>query len=127
MSKQKKIVAVVDDDPEMRAAMARLLSSFGYSAETFDSAETFLICASTSKAVCLVVDIELGNISGVELAHKLAADGFKFPIIFMTGRDDGMIKRQAAAAGGIAFLRKPFQANMLIDAINKTARALAVF
>jgi DNA-binding NtrC family response regulator len=77
MSKQKKIVAVVDDDPEMRAAMARLLSSFGYSAETFDSAETFLICASTSKAICLVVDIELGDISGVELAHKLAAR-FKF-------------------------------------------------
>jgi len=119
MSNQVKIVAVVDDDPEMRAAMASLLSSFGYGAETFDSAETFLICASTCKAVCLIVEIELGDISGVELAHQLAADGFKHPIIFMTGLDDGQIQTQAAAAGGIAFLRKPFPATMLIDAIKK--------
>jgi FixJ family two-component response regulator len=119
MSNQDKIVAVVDDDPEMRAAMASLLSASGYCAETFDSAETFLTCASTSKAICLVVDIQLGDISGVELAHQLAADGFKYPIIFMTGLDDGMIRHQAAAAGGIAFLHKPFPASTLIDAIKK--------
>jgi FixJ family two-component response regulator len=119
MSNQLKIVAVVDDDPEMRAAMASLLLSFGYGAETFDSAETFLTCASTCKAACLIVDIELGDISGVELAHQLAADGFKYPIIFMTGLDDRQIQTQAAAAGGIAFLQKPFPATMLLEAIKK--------
>ena len=122
MSNQKKIVAVVDDDPEMRAAMATLVSAYGYSVETFDSAETFLTCASTCKAICLLVDIQLGNISGIELAHQLASDGLKFPIIFMTGLDDTMIEGEAAAAGGIAFLRKPFPAKMLIDAVKKAAR-----
>jgi FixJ family two-component response regulator len=119
MPTQKTIVAVVDDDPEMRAAMVCLLSGFGYNVETFDSAETFLTCASTSKAMCLVVDIQLGDISGVELAHQLAADGYKYPIIFMTGLDDAVIQNQAAAAGCVAFLRKPFPANVLVDAIKK--------
>ena len=94
-----------------------LLSASGYGAETFDSAETFLVCVSTSKATCLLVDIQLGDISGIELAHKLAADGFKFPIIFMTGLNDVVIRSQATAAGGIAFLHKPFPAKELIDAI----------
>jgi FixJ family two-component response regulator len=119
MTNGQKIVAVVDDDPEMRAAMASLLSSYGYRAETFDSAETFLTCASTSKAMCLVVDIQLGDISGVELAHQLVADGYAYPIIFMTGLDDELIRKQADAAGGVAFLHKPFPARMLFAAIEK--------
>jgi FixJ family two-component response regulator len=122
MSNQKKTVAVVDDDPEMRAAMATLVSAFGYGVETFDSAETFLVCASTCKAICLLVDIQLGDVSGIELARQLASDGLKFPIIFMTGLDDAMIEGEAAAAGGIAFLRKPFPAKMLIDAVEMAAR-----
>ena len=121
MTNCEMTVAVIDDDPEMRSAMASLLTAHGYLPETFDSAETFLTCASTSKATCLVVDIQLGDISGVELAHQLAADGFTYPIIFMTGLDDEVIRRQAVAAGGVAFLRKPFPAQMLFDAIEKAA------
>jgi FixJ family two-component response regulator len=121
MTNCEMTVAVIDDDPEMRASMACLLSAYGYCPETFDSAETFLTCASTSKATCLVVDIQLGDISGVELAHQLAAEGFSYPIIFMTGLDDEVIRRQALAAGGVAFLRKPFPAKMLLDAIKKAA------
>ena len=117
MSNEKTIVGIVDDDPEIRIAMARLLSVFGYGAETFDSAETFLLCASTSKATCLLVNIQLGDISGIELAQQLAADGFKFPIIFMTGLNDEVTRGQALDAGGFAFLHKPFPAKMLMDAI----------
>ena len=120
MSSEEKIVAVIDDDPEMRASMARLLSASGFSAKTFESAETFLVCASTCNAICLVVDIQLGDITGVELAHQLAADGFRIPIIFMTGLDDERIRTQAADAGGAAFFHKPFSAKMLLEAI-KTA------
>ena len=75
------------------------------------------MCAPTSNANCLVVDIQLGDISGVELAHQLAADGFRFPIIFMTGLDDELVRSQAAAAGGVAFLHKPFSAQILNDAV----------
>jgi FixJ family two-component response regulator len=117
MSNLQKIIAIIDDDPEIRTSMARLVSANGYSAKTFDSAETFLNCVSTCRAICLLVDIQLGDLSGVELAHQLAADGCKFPIIFMTGNDDAVVERQAMAAGGIAFLRKPFPAKELMDAI----------
>ena len=117
MSNEKMIVGIVDDDPETRIAMARLLSALGYGAETFDSAETFLVRASTSKVTCLLLDIQLGDISGIELARQLATNGFKFPIIFMTGLNDEVIRSQAVDAGGIAFLHKPFPAKMLMDAI----------
>ena len=119
MSGQKKTIAVVDDDPEMRSAMVCLLSALGYGTKTFDSAKTFLNCASTCEAICLVVDIQLGDISGIELAYQLAADGFRVPIIFMTGADDPAVRKKANAAGGIAFLRKPFSTDLLVDAINR--------
>ena len=121
MSNPQKIIAVIDDDPEMRAALVMLLRSHGYSVETFDSAETFLTFASKSRATCLLVDIQLGDITGVELARQLTAEGFKFPVIFMTGHGDVAVERKAAAAGGIAFLRKPFPATTLMDAIKKAA------
>ena len=120
MSDLQKIVAVIDDDPEMRASLATLLDALGFGAETYDSAETFLTCASTCKASCLVIDIDLGDITGVELAHQLSADGLKWPIIFMTGLDDPTVKNQALALSPIAFLQKPFRANDLIDAIKKS-------
>jgi len=120
MSDLQKIVAVIDDDPEMRASLATLLDALGFGAETYDSAETFLTCASTCKASCLVIDINLGDITGVELAHQLSADGLKWPIIFMTGLDDPTVKSQALAVDPIAFLQKPFRANDLIDAIKKS-------
>jgi FixJ family two-component response regulator len=118
---RKKIVAVVDDDLGMRKATANLLSAFGYGTETFDSAEAFLKAAATSEAACLVVDVQLADISGVELAHQLAADGFKYPIIFITALDDGRIRCQAEAAGAVAYLRKPCSESSLIEAI---ARAI---
>jgi FixJ family two-component response regulator len=115
----QKIIAVVDDDAEMREATAALLSAFGYGTETFDSAETFLIAAATSQAICLVTDIQLGDISGVELAHQLKADGYKYPTIFITALDDEWIRSKVMAAGGIALLTKPFPSNALIEAVVK--------
>ncbi len=82
MSNLQNIIAVVDDDPEICASLDTLLREYGYDVETFDSAETFLARASTCRAFCLIVDFHLGDITGVELAHQLATDGFKFPIIF---------------------------------------------
>lgn len=123
MQISQEIVAVIDDDPEMRAAMAALISASGYTAHTFDLAETFLACVSTCQASCLLLDIELGDLSGVELARQLAADGYRFPIIFMTGHDNAALESQAIAAGGIAYLRKPFPGKILFDALKKATRA----
>ena len=121
MSNLKKTVAVIDDDPEMRASITTLLSVYGYGIETFGSAEEFLSNASACRASCLLVDIQLGGISGFGLARQLSEEGFKFAIIFMTGNGDAMIERHAFAAGGIAFLCKPFSAGKLLDAIEKVA------
>lgn len=115
---KKKIIAVIDDDRGTRCALIRLLAALGYDAESFDSAEAFLDVAPTSRAGCLLVDIQLGDISGIELARHLATDGFKVPIIFMSGLNDEQVRRQAEAAG-VAFLNKPFSAALLTEAIAK--------
>ena len=99
--------------------MRSLLSAFGYTTYSFDSAEAFLRTAAGSKANCLVVDIQLGKVSGIELARRLAEAGFKFPIIFVTALDDPAILSQVTQLGCIACLRKPFSADRLIEAIVK--------
>lgn len=116
---QQKTIAIVDDDPEMRSSLTTLLNKVGYHAESYDSAETFLTCTSTCKASCVVIDVDLGDISGVELAHQLFADGLKWPIIFITGLDTAAISSKASAVSPIAFLRKPFPEKELIGAIEK--------
>jgi FixJ family two-component response regulator len=119
MNVKRTIVAVVDDDLLMRQAMVRLLSALGYCTELFVSGEAFLVAATRSEASCLVVDIQLGDISGVELVRRLTAKGFTFPVIFMTASDDETIRSGAMQLGCVAYLRKPFPADELIDAIVK--------
>jgi FixJ family two-component response regulator len=119
MSIQNGVVAIVDDDAGTKVAMRRLLSALGYTTYSFDSAEAFLMTVAGSKANCLVVDIQLGEMSGIELARRLAEAGFKFPIIFMTAVDNPAILSQVAQLGCIACLRKPFSGDQLIEAIVK--------
>ena len=95
MATQRTIVAVVDDDFAMRKAMATLLSAIGYCTELFASGEAFLDAAMRSEASCLIVDIQLGDISGVELGRQLATTGFIIPIIFMTAADDETLRSGA--------------------------------
>jgi FixJ family two-component response regulator len=117
MSTRPTIVAIVDDDPGMREALDQLLSSFGYVAELYASAEEFLHAAATSAAACLVVDVQLGDITGVEMGRQLAAGGFSFPIIFITGSTDVAFKRQAMDLGCVVYLQKPFPFDRLSEAI----------
>jgi FixJ family two-component response regulator len=116
---QKKIVAIVDDDPGVRVAMKQLLSAFGYVSFSYSSGEAFLRTAAVSKANCVVIDVQLGDLSGVELARELIAVGLKFPIIFMTASQDAAIERQARELDCVAYLRKPFSADQLLEAIIK--------
>jgi FixJ family two-component response regulator len=115
----KRIVAVIDDESGMRKALHGLLSKFGYTVYTYDSAEAFLEVAPTSSANCLIIDIQLGDISGIELGRELAAAGLKFPIVFMSSFDDDAIQEQAMRLGCAAYLRKPFSADVLIEALVK--------
>jgi FixJ family two-component response regulator len=125
MAMQRNVVAVVDDDPEPRNGIASVLSAAGYRTELFDSGEAFLRAAAKSEAGCLVVDIQLGDISGLEMGRQLVAAGYKFPIIFMTALDDETIHTQAMAFGCVGYLRKPFPADLLLQTIIKAIGNIA--
>jgi FixJ family two-component response regulator len=119
MPKQQKIVAVVDDDPSMLRATADLLNALGFSTKIFASAQEFLDSGTATQADCLLLDINLPGVSGFELQRRLKLSGSPLPVIFMTALDDEGTSRQAHEAGCVAFLRKPYSARQLIDALAK--------
>jgi FixJ family two-component response regulator len=119
MSIGRKVVAVVEDDPAMLRAIERLLRVHGFDAVGFASAEAFLDRAAGAAAVCLVIDIHLGGMSGIELRRRLAASGSRLPTVFITAVDDEATHKEALRAGCTACLRKPFPATALISAINR--------
>ena len=119
--KRKGVVAVVDDDPSMLAAIETLLDAHGYATKGFVSGEAFLDFATPAEVDCLLLDIHLAGISGIELQRLLQARGDTIPVIFMTALDDEPIRRQALTVGCVAYLRKPFPAHLLFEAINKTS------
>jgi FixJ family two-component response regulator len=116
-----KIIAVVDDDASMLRGIERLLGAYGFATKVFASAEAFLNLNAAGDADCLLIDIHLGGMSGIELRHHLTASGCKLPVIFMTAFDDEATRIQAQSAGCIAFLHKPFAASLLIGAIEQAA------
>src|SRR5215203_6434398 len=99
MEKQRSVIAIIDDNSEIRAALDELLSFFGYRVEAYSSAEEFVGASITTEASCLLLDIQLGDITGIELARHLSATGFRFPIIFMTGSQEETHRRQALDFG----------------------------
>jgi FixJ family two-component response regulator len=106
-------------DPSMLKGVSRVLKAHGFVTEVYTSAEAFLECAASSEASCLVLDINLGGISGIDLQRRLAAAGSRLPVIFMTAVDSEMVQSEALEAGCIAYLRKPFPSRQLLDAIGK--------
>jgi len=119
MAAQSTVVIVVDDDAGLLKAVARLLAHDGIQSRTFASAEALIDSGSTQSATCLLLDIYLSGISGIELQRRLAASGSKCPVIFMTANDDETTRNDAVDAGCIAYLRKPFAREVLLDAIKK--------
>jgi FixJ family two-component response regulator len=122
MLKRPTIVAIVDDDPSMLRATETLLDAHGFATEAFASAEEFLGRGNPTRVDCLLLDIHLGGMSGIELRHQLRASGCTLPVIFMTALDDEAIRGHALKAGCVAYLRKPFPARQLIHAIWKAVR-----
>jgi FixJ family two-component response regulator len=113
------VVIVVDDNSAFLKSVARLLSVHGFDVRTFDSAEALLEADAFRTATCMLLDIHLGGISGIELRRRLAASGAGCPVIFMTAIDDDATRNEAMAAGCIAYLKKPFAPHLLLDALGK--------
>jgi FixJ family two-component response regulator len=117
MREQRDVIAIVDDDPGMRDALDLLLSSLGYQTEVFASAEEFSSASMASNPTCLLIDIQLGGMSGLEFARQRFLMGRGVPTVFMTGSHDQAVQRQALDLGCVAFLHKPFPNDQLIESI----------
>lgn len=117
-------VAVVDDDESLCRSLARLLRAAGIQPITYASAEAFLADTKQPTFDCLLLDIRLGGMSGLELAQRLAASGSGTPVIFITAQDEPEIRSQALQTGCVAYLRKTDSAETLLAAIRKAARAI---
>ncbi len=117
MTESAPIVFVVDDDPSVRSSTQRLVRSVGFQVKTFGSAREFLECPRPEVPACLVLDVRLPGLSGLDLQRELTASGVEIPIIFMTGHGDIPMTVRAMRAGAIEFLTKPYRKEDLLNAI----------
>ena len=111
------MISIVEDDAAVRAATENLVKALGFDVYTFASAVEFLQSHRVPETVCLISDVQMPNMSGVELQANLADRGFRIPTIFMTAFPDESVKRRAMYAGAVGFLPKPFNAKALIQCI----------
>ena len=118
-SKQSsKLIAIVDDDKSVRSALQDLVESEGLSTLCFGSAEQFLDSGAQRNAACLIADIRMPGMSGLELQAKLKADRCRIPIIFITAHGDAKMQTQALREGALKFLAKPFDNTVLLEAVH---------
>ena|SRR5436190_22609051 len=124
LSKAIPVISIVDDDDAVRGAMEQLVRSLGYSASTFASADEFLKSEQVSNTSCLITDLYMPGLSGLDLQDRLIARGHRIPIIFITGRPDDVARTRAMNAGAAGFLSKPINYDRLIrhldDALKTT-------
>ncbi len=112
-----KLVAIVDDDDSMRCALQGLLESAELPAQSFASAEEFLNSGQQHQIACLIADIRMPGMSGLELQAKLNAERCRIPIIFITAHGDEKMRMQALRAGAVEFLAKPFNDEALLESV----------
>src|SRR4051812_31495329 len=110
---RRKTVAVVDDDASMRSATQTLLDAHGFSSIGFSSAADFLHRDARMRVDCVLLDINLGGESGIDLRRRMMAHGCKIPVIFITALDSNSVRQEAIGAGCVDYLRKPFEAEQL--------------
>jgi FixJ family two-component response regulator len=116
------MISIVDDDGVVREAAADLVSSLGYKTQTFASGEAFLESGQLEQTSCLITDIQMPGLNGLELQSRLLADGYRIPVIFITAFPTASAQQRAMSAGAVAFLSKPFEEISLVQSL---AAALA--
>ena len=121
MDKPTPLIAIVENDTAMLKALGRLLRAAGYDSELFPSAEDFMVRGHAPAFSCLVLDIDLGGFSGIELQQWLADAGDAVPIVFVTSQVDPAFQQRAEALGCLAYLRKPFESQHLLEALERAS------
>ncbi len=111
------VIAIVDDDPSIRVAAESLMRSLGYAAFSFASAQEFLRSDRLRETDCLITDLQMPGMGGLELQQALATTGHAMPVIFITAFPEERLRRQAAEAGAFGFLSKPFEGQAIIDCV----------
>jgi FixJ family two-component response regulator len=114
---QVPVISIIDDDLSVRVAIERLVRSLGYVARTFSSASEFLCCSNSNGTSCIITDVQLPGMSGVELQDHLACQLQTLPIIFITAFPEESIRSRAMTAGAVCFLTKPFDGKKLVQCI----------
>ena len=121
----RKLVFVVDDDPGVLRGLKRLLREYGYDSLLFQSANAFQAHDDFDRAICVVLDIQLDGVSGIEVRYRLTEAGISLPVIYITANDSDVVRMAAMESGCIAYLTKPFPAKSLIEPIERAAAGLA--
>jgi FixJ family two-component response regulator len=124
-SQLRSLVVIVDDDDSMRAALQGLLQTVGVSAQAYASAEDFLNSGDQHHAACLIADIRMPGMSGLDMQTRLNAERCRIPIIFITGHGDEKMRMHALRAGAVEFLAKPFDDNVLLDGVRAALESWA--
>ncbi|MCG6206970.1 response regulator [Rhodopseudomonas sp. HC1] len=114
-----KIVAVIDDDENVRVAIVALVRSLGYEARGFSSAQNYLESELRNSAACLITDVQMPGLSGLDLHARLLAEGNACPVVFITAFPEERAEARARALGAIAFLSKPFDAQTMVQCIEQ--------
>jgi len=122
MTQPDAVIAIVDDDPSAREGLSSLIRSAGLEVETFASAQEFLDRPGTQAPSCLVLDLQLPGLSGLDLQKRMADVGLEIPIVFLTGHGNIPASVQAMKAGAVEFLTKPFDDEQLLQAIKEAVQ-----
>jgi FixJ family two-component response regulator len=117
------MISIIDDDESLRTALVSLVRSLGYRACGFASAEAFLQSGLVRSVACIVADIQMPGMSGIDLKRHLETCGFQSPVIMITARTEPGLEDRALASGARYFLRKPFEANLLIDCLERILKS----
>jgi FixJ family two-component response regulator len=112
------LISIVDDDDSLRNSLDNLIRSVGFRAQGFPSAEAFLSSNQVHDTACLILDVRLPGMNGLELQHKIVAENWRPPIIFITSHADGDARARALEAGAVDYLYKPFREEALLNAID---------
>ena len=118
------VISIVDDDQSVRKAISALVRSLGYAVATFASAEDFLVSGRVDDTSCLITDVQMPGLSGVELQSRLIAEGRPMPIIGITARPEESSRTQMLEAGAVGFLSKPFDDECLINCLTTALKSV---
>jgi FixJ family two-component response regulator len=119
---EQALISIIDDDESLCAAVTGLLRSYGYEARSFTSAEAFLASDALADCRCIITDVHMPGMSGIELKQALVARQNGVPVIMITARNDPGVESRALASGAVCLLKKPFEANVLMECVSQALR-----